>query len=55
MGGTGQKGIKGRKKSDNCNSIINKMCLKKEKRSEGSHAAAAHVKPFADAIGTTLW
>ena len=24
-GGTGERGIKGRKKRDNCNSIINKM------------------------------
>ena len=24
--GTGQRGIKGRKKWDNCNSIINKIC-----------------------------
>ena len=29
--GTGQRGIKGRKKWDNYNSIINKMYLKKEK------------------------
>ena len=28
-GGTGQRGIKGRKKWDNCNSIINKIYLKK--------------------------
>ena len=27
----GQRGIKGRKKWDNCNSIINKMYLKKNK------------------------
>ena len=27
--GTGQRGIKGRRKLGNCNSIINKICLKK--------------------------
>ena len=37
-GCAGQRGIKGRKKWDNCNSIINKMYLikKKKKELEGS-------------------
>ena len=30
-GGAGQRGIKERKKWDNCNSIINKIYFKKEK------------------------
>ena len=36
MGGTGQRGIKGRKNWDNCNSIIKKIYLK-EKRKNGPH------------------
>ena len=35
-GGTGQRGIKGRKKWDNCNSIINKIYLKKQKKHKKS-------------------
>ena len=31
-GGTGKRGIKGRKKWDNCNSIINKIHFKKFKK-----------------------
>ena len=31
-GGAGPRGIKGRKKWDNCNSIISKIYLKREKR-----------------------
>ena len=35
VGGAGQRGIKGRKNWDNCNSIINKIYLKiKQKRHE---------------------
>ena len=30
VGGTGQRGIKGRKKWDNCNSIINKIYIFKK-------------------------
>ena len=30
VGGTGQRGVKGRKTGDNCKSIINKIYFKKE-------------------------